>query len=116
VLAKDIMLALCGRLGMDGGQYQAVEYTGEAIAALSMQERMTLSNMAAELGGQAGLIAPDETTAAYLENVGGSAGDSWRGLMTDPGAPSLQRTSRPSMPPHWSRRWRHRIHRPTRCR
>jgi 3-isopropylmalate/(R)-2-methylmalate dehydratase large subunit len=70
---------------MDGGQYQAVEYTGEAIAALSMQERMTLSNMAAELGGQAGLIGPDETTAAYLENVGGSAGD-WRGLMTDPGA------------------------------
>ncbi|SOE18933.1 3-isopropylmalate dehydratase large subunit [Hoeflea halophila] len=85
VLAKDIMLALCGRLGMDGGQYQAVEYTGEAIAALSMQERMTLSNMAAELGGQAGLIAPDETTAAYLEGVGGSAGD-WRGLATDPGA------------------------------
>jgi 3-isopropylmalate/(R)-2-methylmalate dehydratase large subunit len=70
VLAKDIMLALCGRLGMDGGQYQAVEYTGEAIAALSMQERMTLSNMAAELGGQAGLIAPDETTAAFLANVG----------------------------------------------
>ncbi len=85
VIAKDIMLALCGRLGMDGGQYQAVEYTGEAIAALSMQERMTLSNMAAELGGQVGLIAPDATTQAYLESVGGSAGD-FRGLVTDPGA------------------------------
>ncbi|WP_342886704.1 3-isopropylmalate dehydratase large subunit [Hoeflea sp. AS16] len=85
VLAKDMMLALCGQLGMDGGQYQAVEYTGEAIAALSMQERMTLSNMAAELGGQVGLIAPDVTTEAYLESVGGSAGD-WRGLVTDPGA------------------------------
>ncbi|MBD1548101.1 3-isopropylmalate dehydratase large subunit [Roseibium aggregatum] len=90
VTAKDIMLALCGRLGMDGGQYQAVEYTGEAIAALSMQERMTLSNMAAELGAQAGLIAPDETTAAYLSGVGGDAGN-WHGLRTDPDADLLAR-------------------------
>lgn len=82
VTAKDIMLALCGRLGMDGGKYQAVEYSGEAIAALSMQERMTLSNMAAELGAQAGLIAPDEATAAYLTDVGGDPG-AWRGLRTD---------------------------------
>jgi 3-isopropylmalate/(R)-2-methylmalate dehydratase large subunit len=82
VLAKDMMLALCGRLGMDGGRYQAVEYTGEAISALSMQERMTLSNMAAELGAQAGLIAPDATTQSWLEGVGGSAGD-WHGLATD---------------------------------
>lgn len=88
VTAKDIMLALCARLGMDGGQYQAVEYAGEAISALSMQERMTLSNMAAELGAQAGLIAPDETTAAWLGQVGGDAGD-WRGLKTDPGATLL---------------------------
>lgn len=85
VTAKDIMLALCGRLGMDGGQYQAVEYTGGAISALSMQERMTLSNMAAELGAQVGLIAPDTTTEAYLESVGGDASD-WRGLVTDAGA------------------------------
>ena len=85
VLAKDMMLALCGRLGMDGGRYQAVEYAGEAVRALSMQERMTLSNMAAELGAQAGLIAPDETTRDWLENVGGGAGD-WRGLATDAGA------------------------------
>jgi len=75
VTAKDIMLALCGRLGMDGGKYQAVQYTGEAIAALSMQERMTLSNMAAELGGQTGLIAPDETTAAFIREAGGDPGD-----------------------------------------
>jgi 3-isopropylmalate/(R)-2-methylmalate dehydratase large subunit len=88
VTAKDIMLALCGRLGMDGGRYQAVEYTGEAISALSMQERMTLSNMAAELGAQAGLIAPDETTARYLESVGGDAGD-WQDFRTDPGAELL---------------------------
>ncbi len=85
VLAKDMMLALCGRLGMDGGGYQAVEYTGEAVRALSMQERMTLSNMAAELGAQAGLIAPDEVTQEWLESVGGDAGD-WRGLATDAGA------------------------------
>ncbi|WP_321333864.1 3-isopropylmalate dehydratase large subunit [Breoghania sp.] len=88
VLAKDIMLALCGKLGMDGGRYQAVQYTGEAIAALSMQERMTLSNMAAELGGQAGLIEPDETTAAFLASVGGDAGD-WQGLKTDADAPLM---------------------------
>lgn len=71
LMAKDIMLALCGRLGMDGGQYQAIEYTGAAIRALSMQERMTLANMAAELGGQTGLIAPDQVTADFLRNVGG---------------------------------------------
>ncbi len=68
--AKDMMLFLCGRFGMDGGQYQAVEYAGSAIAALSMQERMTLSNMTAEFGGQAGLIAPDEVTRSWLEAVG----------------------------------------------
>ncbi|WP_274626940.1 3-isopropylmalate dehydratase large subunit [Arvimicrobium flavum] len=87
--AKDIMLALCGRLGMDGGKYQAVEYAGEAIAALSMQERMTLSNMAAELGAQAGLIAPDETTAAFLRAAGGESGDHGP-LFTDPGAELLE--------------------------
>lgn len=88
VCAKDIMLALCGALGMDGGQYQAVEYTGDAIAALSMQERMTLSNMAAELGAQVGLIAPDAITKAYLENHDGEIGD-WSDLKTDAGADLL---------------------------
>ncbi len=90
VTAKDMMLALCARLGMDGGQYQAVEYAGDAIEALSMQERMTLSNMAAELGAQAGLIAPDETTAGWLEGVGGDAGN-WHGLETDTDAELLAR-------------------------
>lgn len=81
IAAKDIMLALCGRLGMDGGRYQAVQYTGEAIESLGMQERMTLSNMAAELGGQTGLIAPDATTAAYIREAGGEPGDisDWQG-------------------------------------
>jgi len=66
VSAKDAMLFLIGRFGMDGGQYQAVEYRGAAIRALAMQERMTLCNMAAELGAQTGLIASDETTARFL--------------------------------------------------
>jgi 3-isopropylmalate/(R)-2-methylmalate dehydratase large subunit len=70
VSAKDMMLHLCAKLGMDGGRYQAVEYTGEGVRALPMQERMTLSNMAAELGAQAGLIGADETTAAYLSAAG----------------------------------------------
>jgi len=72
--AKDIMLALCARLGMDGGRYQAVHYSGEAIAALDMQERMTLSNMAAELGAQTGLIAPDRVTLDYIAAAGGDPG------------------------------------------
>ena len=81
ITAKDIMLALCGRLGMDGGRYQAVQYAGPAIADLDMQERMTLSNMAAELGGQTGLIAPDATTADYIRAAGGEPGDigDWQG-------------------------------------
>ncbi len=81
VSAKDMMLALCARLGMDGGQYQAVQFTGEAVTAMPMTERMTLSNMAAELGAQAGLIAADETTARYIREAGGDPGDieRWQG-------------------------------------
>jgi 3-isopropylmalate/(R)-2-methylmalate dehydratase large subunit len=67
VSAKDIMLFLIGRFGMDGGQYQAVEYRGAAIRALPMQERMTLCNKAAELGAQTGLIASDEVTREFLK-------------------------------------------------
>jgi 3-isopropylmalate/(R)-2-methylmalate dehydratase large subunit len=66
VAAKDVMLFLIGRFGMDGGQYQALEFRGEAIRKLSMQERMTLCNMTAELGGQVGLIASDEVTRDFL--------------------------------------------------
>ncbi len=67
VSAKDVMLFLITKFGMDGGQYQAVEYRGEAIRALPMQERMTLCNMAAELGAQAGLIASDSVTKSFLK-------------------------------------------------
>ena len=64
------MLHTIARLGMNGGQYQAVEFAGSAVQALSMPERMTLSNMSAELGAQAGLIAADDTTRDWLKAVG----------------------------------------------
>ena len=67
VTAKDMMLATIGRFGMNGGRYQAVEFCGEAVSALPMPERMTLCNMSAELGAQTGLVAPDETTRAWLQ-------------------------------------------------
>jgi 3-isopropylmalate/(R)-2-methylmalate dehydratase large subunit len=70
VAAKDMILAMCAKLGMDGGRYQAIQYAGDTLASLSMQERMTLSNMAAELGAQAGLIAPDAITRDYLLATG----------------------------------------------
>lgn len=66
VAAKDMMLAMLGRFGMNGGRYQAVEYVGDAVRALSMAERMTLANMSAELGAQVGLVAPDEVTRDWL--------------------------------------------------
>jgi 3-isopropylmalate/(R)-2-methylmalate dehydratase large subunit len=82
VSAKDVMLFLIGRFGMDGGQYQAVEFRGSAVRTLPMQERMTLCNMTAELGGQTGLIASDEVTREYLK----SDIEIWEG---DPGAAVL---------------------------
>jgi 3-isopropylmalate/(R)-2-methylmalate dehydratase large subunit len=66
VAAKDMMLALIGRFGMNGGGYQAVEFAGDAVSALPMHERMTLANMSAELGAQVGLIAPDAVTSDWL--------------------------------------------------
>ncbi|HSI53711.1 MAG: 3-isopropylmalate dehydratase large subunit [Ramlibacter sp.] len=66
VAAKDMMLAMIGRFGMNGGAYQAVEFAGDAVMALAMNERMTLANMSAELGAQVGLIAPDEVTRNWL--------------------------------------------------
>ena len=68
--AKDMVLHMVGRFGMNGGDYQAVEFCGPAVSALSMQERMTLSNMSAEMGAQVGLIAPDDTTRQWLRGVG----------------------------------------------
>ena len=92
VSAKDMMLFLCGRFGMDGGQYQAVQYAGSAITALSMQERMTMANMTAEFGGQVGLIAPDAVTRSWLDAVGvhDIDCDTWQ---SDTDAPLLARHS-----------------------
>jgi 3-isopropylmalate/(R)-2-methylmalate dehydratase large subunit len=70
VMAKDMALHMIGRFGMNGGDYQAVEFCGPAVQALSMQERMTLSNLSAEMGAQAGLVAPDETTRQWLLAAG----------------------------------------------
>jgi 3-isopropylmalate/(R)-2-methylmalate dehydratase large subunit len=92
--AKDIILALIARIGIGGGTGHVIEYTGEAIRALSMEERMTVCNMSIEAGARAGLIAPDETTFAYLKGrqfaPQGTAWDEaiahWRTLPSDEGA------------------------------
>lgn len=75
VSAKDMVLAMLGRHGMNGGRYGAVEFCGEAVAALGMAERMTLCNMAAELGAQAGLVEPDAQTADWLARHGAEGVD-----------------------------------------
>jgi len=94
VSAKDLILALIGRIGTAGAAGHVIEYTGDAIRALSLEERMTVCNMSIEAGARAGLIAPDETTFEYLRGrpraPTGAAWDRavarWRGLRTDSGA------------------------------
>jgi 3-isopropylmalate/(R)-2-methylmalate dehydratase large subunit len=73
VSSKDVMLLLCHELGMDNA-FKAIEYGGSCVAGMSMAERMVLSNMAAELGGEVGLIAPDETTLSHIKAHGGACG------------------------------------------
>ncbi|RDS84311.1 3-isopropylmalate dehydratase large subunit [Dyella psychrodurans] len=92
--AKDLILHIIGEIGVDGGTGYVLEYRGEAIEALSMEERMTVCNMSIEAGARAGLIAPDETTFAWLKGRSnapqGAAWDAavnrWRALRTDAGA------------------------------
>jgi 3-isopropylmalate/(R)-2-methylmalate dehydratase large subunit len=67
VTAKDLALGIIGQIGTDGATGYAIEYAGEAVRALSMEGRMTLCNMSIEAGARAGMIAPDETTFAYLK-------------------------------------------------
>jgi 3-isopropylmalate/(R)-2-methylmalate dehydratase large subunit len=94
VTAKDIILDIIGRIGTDGATGYVIEYAGSAIRALSMEGRMTICNMSIEAGARAGMIAPDETTFAYLKgrrfSPKGEAWDRavehWRSLVTDPGA------------------------------
>jgi 3-isopropylmalate/(R)-2-methylmalate dehydratase large subunit len=92
--AKDVILAIIGRIGTGGGIGSIIEYRGSAIRALSMEGRMTVCNMSIEAGAKAGLIAPDDVTFAYLEGrphaPSGAAWqhavEDWRSLATDPGA------------------------------
>ena len=94
VYAKDLILAIAGKLTTAGGTGYAVEFAGPGIEALSMEGRMTLSNMAIEMGAKAGIIAPDETTFAYLKGRPfAPEGDDWeealqywKTLKTDPDA------------------------------
>ncbi len=94
VTAKDLILALIAQVGTGGGRGHIVEYRGEAIRKLSMEGRMTVSNMSIEWGARAGMVAPDETTFAYLAGRDyapkGEAWDEavayWRTLVTDEGA------------------------------
>ena len=65
--AKDIILAVIGKIGTAGGTGYVIEYTGSAIRALSMEGRMTLCNMSIEAGARAGMVAPDDKTFAYLQ-------------------------------------------------
>jgi 3-isopropylmalate/(R)-2-methylmalate dehydratase large subunit len=90
VSSKDIMLLLCARLGMDNA-FKAIEYGGSGVAVMSMAERMVLSNMAAELGGEVGLIAPDATTLAHIAEHGGQAGEAPLQWQADPDAAYEQR-------------------------
>jgi 3-isopropylmalate/(R)-2-methylmalate dehydratase large subunit len=92
VTSKDLILATIGRLGTSGMQGYVVEYAGPAIAALPMENRMTICNMTIEGGGRAGMIEPDETTFEYVRGRPGAPEDMdgaierWRGLATEPGA------------------------------
>ena len=94
VTAKDIILAIIGKIGIAGGNGHVVEYAGEAVRGLSMEGRMTMCNMTIEGGARAGMVAPDETTFAYMEGrpfvPRGKdfqiAVDYWKSLATDPGA------------------------------
>jgi 3-isopropylmalate/(R)-2-methylmalate dehydratase large subunit len=94
VTAKDLVLAIIGRLGTAGGTGHVIEYAGEAIRSLSMEGRMTVCNMTIEAGARAGMIAPDETTFSYFAGrpmaPKGAAWEAalsyWKTLVTDEGA------------------------------
>jgi 3-isopropylmalate/(R)-2-methylmalate dehydratase large subunit len=94
VWAKDVILGIIARIGVSGGVGRVIEYRGSAIRALSMEGRMTVCNMSIEAGARAGMVAPDETTYAYVEKRQHApkgadwerALDDWRALPTDDGA------------------------------
>ncbi len=87
VTAKDLILATIGQIGVDGAAGHVVQYAGPAIEALSMEGRMTVCNMTIEAGGRGGMVAPDDTTFAWVaEHAGIEVPEEWRALRTDDGA------------------------------
>ncbi len=94
VTAKDLILAIIGKIGVAGGTGHVLEYGGEAVRGLSMEGRMTMCNMSIEAGARAGMVAPDETTFAYIEGRPfaprgkefQATVDFWKSLPSDPGA------------------------------
>ena len=92
VTAKDVILAIIAEIGAAGASGHAIEYAGSAISGLSMEGRLTLCNMSIEAGGRAGMVAPDETTFAYLKGREYAPADwdlavaRWRELPSDPDA------------------------------
>jgi 3-isopropylmalate/(R)-2-methylmalate dehydratase large subunit len=94
VTSKDVILSLIARIGTGGGQGHVVEYRGEAVEAMSMEARMTMCNMSIEAGARAGMVAPDETTFAYLKGRPHAPADAewdaalahWRTLRSEPDA------------------------------
>ena len=86
VTAKDLILGTIGQIGVAGAVGHVVEYAGAPIEGLSMEGRMTVCNMTIEGGGRAGMIAPDDTTFAWVEEHGGTADEAWRALPTEEGA------------------------------
>lgn len=94
VTAKDVILGIIGRIGVDGARGHAIEYTGSTIRSLSMEGRMTVCNMSIEAGARIGMIAPDETTFEYVKGrrlapqgeAWEEAVESWRKLPSDEGA------------------------------
>src|SRR6187401_2228661 len=94
VSSKDVILALIARIGIGGGTGHVIEYRGDAIRALTMEQRMTICNMSIEGGARAGLIAPDDTTYEYVHGrphaphaaAWDAAVEHWRQLPTDDGA------------------------------
>src|SRR5256885_8197021 len=91
VTAKDLILGLIGRIGTAGATGHVIEYTGEAIRALSMEERMTVCNMSIEAGARAGVIAPHETTVAFLAGPPRApSGAAWGRALAEWGGPGTQ--------------------------
>ena len=104
VTAKDLILAVIGRIGVAGAVGHVIEYTGEAFRSLSMEGRMTVCNMSIEGGARAGMVAPDETTFEYIRGKPRApkgepfevAVERWNGLATDPGAKFDRRVEIPA--------------------